>query len=55
MTSRPIPKTAILSLLANYGRRTQVSRDARRLVEENMSARRAAKVFEEICLSAVHK
>lgn len=44
---------AVLTLLADGGRRDQLSREARRLVEENMSARRAARVFEQICLRAL--
>ena len=41
---------AILSLLDDSERRTRLSQQARRLVEENMSARRVAEVFEQICL-----
>jgi glycosyltransferase involved in cell wall biosynthesis len=41
---------AILSLLGDSERRKRLSQQARRLVEDNMSARRAAQVFEQICL-----
>ena len=41
---------AILSLLDDGECRIQLSRQARQFVEENMSARRAAQVFEQICL-----
>ena len=44
---------AILSLLADNERRQRISRDARRLVEENMSAANAARVFEQICQQAL--
>jgi glycosyltransferase involved in cell wall biosynthesis len=44
---------AILSLLDDSERRQRLSRQARRLVEENMSARRVAQVFEQICLENV--
>lgn len=44
---------AIVSLLGNPGRRRQLSSDARQFVEENMSARRAAQVFERICLDSL--
>jgi glycosyltransferase involved in cell wall biosynthesis len=40
---------AVISLLGNRGRRERLSRQARRFVED-MSARRAARVFEEACL-----
>ena len=45
--------TAVISLLGNQERRKQFSLEARRLVEENMSARRAAQAFEEICLQTL--
>src|SRR5712691_3744024 len=41
---------AVLSLLDDRERRARLSQQARRLVEENMSARRAAQAFEQICL-----
>ena len=41
---------AVLSLLDDFERRKRLSQQARRLVEENMSARRAAQAFEQICL-----
>jgi glycosyltransferase involved in cell wall biosynthesis len=41
---------AILSLLDDSERRKRLSQQARRLVEENMCARRAAQVFEQVCL-----
>jgi len=41
---------AVLSLLDDRERRRRLSQQARRFVEENMSARRAAQVFEQICL-----
>jgi len=41
---------AVLALLDDHERRDRLSRQARRFVEENMSARRAAQAFEEICL-----
>ena len=44
---------AILSLLADNERRQRISCDARRLVEENMSAANAARVFEQICQQAL--
>ena len=40
---------AVLSLLNDSGRRKRLSQQARRFVEENMSARRAAQAFEQIC------
>ena len=43
---------AILSLLDDPERRTSLSLQARKYVEENMSARRAAQAFEQICLRA---
>jgi len=44
---------AVLSLLSDSGRRKRLSQQARRLVEENMSARRAAQAFEQICLGSL--
>jgi glycosyltransferase involved in cell wall biosynthesis len=44
---------AILSLLANTERRVTLSRQARSYVDENMSAGRAARVFERICQSVL--
>lgn len=44
---------AVLSLLDDRDRRRQLSQQARHFVEENMSARRAAQVFEQICLRAL--
>jgi len=44
---------AVLSLLDDYELSVRLSRQAREYVEENMSARRAAHVFEQICLRAV--
>jgi len=44
---------AVLSLLDDRGRSTRLSLQARKLVEENMSAERAARVFEQICLQAL--
>jgi glycosyltransferase involved in cell wall biosynthesis len=41
---------AVLSLLDDPERRHRLSEQARRFVEENMSACRAAQVFEQICL-----
>ena len=41
---------AILSLLNDGECRIRLSRQARQFVEENMSARRASQVFEQICL-----
>jgi glycosyltransferase involved in cell wall biosynthesis len=46
---------AIVSLFKDQGRRKQLSQQARTFVEANMSARRAAQVFEEICLRALKK
>jgi glycosyltransferase involved in cell wall biosynthesis len=46
---------AVLSLLGDSGRRAGLSREARRLVEDHMSARRAAEAFERICLEAVQR
>ncbi|MEO8004046.1 MAG: glycosyltransferase [Betaproteobacteria bacterium] len=45
--------SAILSLLNDRERSARLSALARKYVEENMSARRAAKVFEQICLQAL--
>ncbi|MCC6473804.1 MAG: glycosyltransferase, partial [Burkholderiales bacterium] len=45
---------AVLALLAGREQRERLSREARRLVEENMSSRRAAQAFEQICLRALH-
>jgi glycosyltransferase involved in cell wall biosynthesis len=45
--------TAVLSLLDDRGRSARLSQQARKYVEENMSAGRAARVFEEICLQAL--
>jgi glycosyltransferase involved in cell wall biosynthesis len=44
---------AVLALLDDHERRDRLSRQARRFVEENMSARRAAQAFEQICLRAM--
>jgi polysaccharide biosynthesis protein PslH len=44
---------AVLSLLDDRERRMGLSQQARRFVEENMSARRAAQAFEQICLRAM--
>jgi glycosyltransferase involved in cell wall biosynthesis len=44
---------AVLSLLDDAERRNQLAQKARRLVEENMSARRAAQAFEQICLRSL--
>lgn len=44
---------AVLGLLADAGRRQELSRRARRLIEDNMSARRAAEVFERACLQVL--
>jgi len=44
---------AVLSLLNDSGRRKQLSQQARRFVEVNMSARRAAQAFEKICLRSL--
>lgn len=43
---------AVLALLDDQERRDRLSRQARTFVEENMSARRAAQAFEQICLRA---
>jgi glycosyltransferase involved in cell wall biosynthesis len=45
--------SAVLALLDDRERRTRLAHEARRLVEANMSARRAAQAFEEICLRAM--
>jgi glycosyltransferase involved in cell wall biosynthesis len=44
---------AVLSLLDDRERSNLLSLQARTYVEENMSARRAARVFEQICLGAL--
>ncbi len=44
---------AVLSLLDDRELRERLSRQARRYVEENMSARVAAQAFEQICLRAL--
>jgi glycosyltransferase involved in cell wall biosynthesis len=44
---------AVVSLLDDHERREQLSYQARRFVEENMSAHRAAQAFEQICLRAL--
>lgn len=44
---------AVLSLLGDSTRRKDLSLQARRYVEENMSSKRAAQVFEQICLRAL--
>ena len=44
---------AILSLLDDRERRARLSLQARKYVEENMSARRSASVFEQICVRAL--
>ena len=44
---------AVLSLLDDRERSTRLALQARKYVEENMSARRAAQVFEQICLRAL--
>jgi glycosyltransferase involved in cell wall biosynthesis len=44
---------AVLSLLEGSGRRSQLARQARQLVEKNMSAHIAAQAFEQICLRAL--
>jgi len=44
---------AVLTLLDDRERSTRLSLQARKYVEENMSARRAAQVFEQICLRAL--
>jgi polysaccharide biosynthesis protein PslH len=45
--------TAVVALLDNGVHRKQLSQQARRYVEDNMSASRAAHVFEQICLQAM--
>jgi glycosyltransferase involved in cell wall biosynthesis len=45
---------AVLAVLDDQERRGLLSRQARRFVEENMSARRAAQAFEQICLRTLH-
>jgi len=44
---------AVLSLLDDRERSARLSQQARKYVEENMSARRSARVFEQICLQAL--
>jgi len=44
---------AVLSLLDDRERSARLSLQARKYVEENMSANRAARAFEEICLQAL--
>jgi len=44
---------AVLSLLGDRERSARLSLQARKYVEENMSADRAARVFEQICLRAL--
>ncbi|MEO8132707.1 MAG: glycosyltransferase [Betaproteobacteria bacterium] len=44
---------AVLSLLDDRELRDRLSKEARRYVEENMSARVASRVFEQICLRAL--
>jgi glycosyltransferase involved in cell wall biosynthesis len=44
---------AVLSLLDDREHSTRLSLQARKFVEENMSAQRAARVFEQICLRAL--
>jgi len=44
---------AVLSLLDDRERSARLSRQARKYVEENMSAHRAARAFEQICLRAL--
>jgi len=44
---------AVLSLLDDRERSTRLSLQARKFVEESMSAQRAARVFEQICLRAL--
>src|SRR5262249_27772554 len=44
---------AVVSLLGSDTMRERISSAARRLVEENMSASRVARVFEQICLRAL--
>ena len=44
---------AVLSLLDDRERSARLSMQARKHVEENMSAKHAARVFEEICLRAI--
>lgn len=45
--------SAVLSLLENRERSSRLSQQARKFVEEHMSARRASEAFEEICLQAI--
>jgi len=44
---------AVLALLHDHERRDRLSRQARTFVEQDMSARRAAEAFEQICLRAM--
>jgi glycosyltransferase involved in cell wall biosynthesis len=44
---------AVLALLNDRERSAQLSLQARKYIEENMSARRVAQAFEQICLQAV--
>lgn len=44
---------AVVSLLGDQGRRKRLAHQARHFVEENMSAGRAAQVFEQICLQVL--
>jgi len=46
---------AIVALLGDRERSARLSQQARKYVEENMSARRAAQVFEQICLRALQQ
>jgi glycosyltransferase involved in cell wall biosynthesis len=46
---------AVLSLLSDHEKRLRLSRQARRLVEDNMSAGRAAQVFEQICQQVLRR
>jgi glycosyltransferase involved in cell wall biosynthesis len=46
---------AIVALLEDRERSARLSEQARKYVEENMSARRAAQVFEQICLRALQQ
>ena len=46
---------AIVALLDDRERGARLSQEARKYVEENMSARRAAQAFEQICLRALQQ
>jgi glycosyltransferase involved in cell wall biosynthesis len=46
---------AIVALLDDRERGARLSEEARKYVEENMSARRAAQAFEQICLRALER